>query len=127
MATPRVWGRLPFQRFRPALPTLMSSASALPTTPRVARQSMDTRRISKRVSGDVDRPARDATLDLSTGQINPTPSATGLTVRAAALRKQLKHSLLSVGASRDVKVKTNRHQVFGHTSVVIEGIEPSSA
>src|SRR5580704_17895591 len=46
MATPRVWGRLPFQRFRPALPILISSASALPTTPSVARQSIDTRRIS---------------------------------------------------------------------------------
>ena len=46
MATPRVWGRTPFQRLRPALPILMSSASALPTSPMVARQSMGTRRIS---------------------------------------------------------------------------------
>src|SRR4051812_32127522 len=46
MATPRVWGRLPFQRLRPALPILMSSASALPTSPTVPRQSIGTRRIS---------------------------------------------------------------------------------
>src|SRR5665213_720749 len=46
MATPRVCGRLPFQRLRPALPILISSASELPTVPRVPRQSMDTRRIS---------------------------------------------------------------------------------
>src|ERR1700753_2725424 len=46
MATPRVWGRTPFQRFRPALPILMSSCSELPTSPMVARQSLDNRRIS---------------------------------------------------------------------------------
>ena len=40
MATPRVWGRMPFQRLRPALPILTSSASALPTAPTVARQSI---------------------------------------------------------------------------------------
>src|SRR6185312_14960215 len=37
MATPRVWGRLPFQRLRPALPILMRSCSELPTSPTVAR------------------------------------------------------------------------------------------
>ena len=46
MATPRVCGRTPFQRLRPALPILTSSCSALPTSPTVARQSMGTRRIS---------------------------------------------------------------------------------
>ena len=46
MATPRVCGRTPFQRLRPALPILISSASALPTSPTVARQSIGTRRIS---------------------------------------------------------------------------------
>ena len=46
MATPRLWGRTPFQRFRPALPMEISSASELPTSPMVARQSMGTRRIS---------------------------------------------------------------------------------
>src|SRR5271165_4044040 len=46
IATPRVWGRTPFQRFLPALPIEISSASALPTSPIVARQSIDTRRIS---------------------------------------------------------------------------------
>src|SRR5581483_8112249 len=46
MATPRVCGRTPFQRLRPALPSFTRSASALPTSPTVARQSMGTRRIS---------------------------------------------------------------------------------
>src|SRR5262245_65647864 len=46
MATPRVCGRTPFQRLRPALPTLTSSCSGLPTSPTVARQSIDNGRIS---------------------------------------------------------------------------------
>src|SRR5262249_16336003 len=37
MATPRVCGRTPFQRLRPALPIFTRSASALPTSPTVAR------------------------------------------------------------------------------------------
>src|SRR5207237_7588892 len=45
IATPRVWGRTPFQRLRPALPSDTSSASGLPTSPTVARQSIGTRRI----------------------------------------------------------------------------------
>ena len=40
MATPRTCGRLPFQRLRPALPIEISAASALPTEPTVARQSI---------------------------------------------------------------------------------------
>src|SRR6266516_6296572 len=46
MATPRVWGRWPFQRERPALPQEISSCSALPTSPTVARQRLCTWRIS---------------------------------------------------------------------------------
>src|SRR5690606_29995398 len=46
MATPRVWGRTPFQRLRPAFPSLIRSASTLPTWPAVARQSSGTWRIS---------------------------------------------------------------------------------
>src|SRR6202043_2228737 len=46
MATPRTEGRLPFQRLRPALPSLMLPCSALPTSPTVARQFASTRRIS---------------------------------------------------------------------------------
>src|SRR5574338_34879 len=46
LATPRTLGRLPSQRFLPALPTESSSCSALPTSPTVARQRPCTRRIS---------------------------------------------------------------------------------
>jgi hypothetical protein len=60
----------------------------------------------KRISSKIDRPARDATLNLEQGDVNPTPSATGLTVREATLRRQLRRSLLSVDGSRSVKVRT---------------------
>ena len=46
MAVPRVCGRTPMWRLRPALPTVMFWWSALPTTPMVARQSARTWRIS---------------------------------------------------------------------------------
>ena len=64
------------------------------------------RRLVNRISGELDRPAKDASLDLAKGQVDPTPSATGLAVRAAKLRKQLRRSLLSVEGSRKVKVQT---------------------
>ena len=46
MAEPRTLGRLPFQRLRPALPTVMFSCVTFPIWPTVARQSMCTIRIS---------------------------------------------------------------------------------
>src|SRR5437016_14342495 len=46
MATPRTLGRLPRQRFRPALPQLINSFSAFPTSPTVARHRTSTSRIS---------------------------------------------------------------------------------
>src|SRR5207244_10204758 len=46
IATPRTLGRLPCQRLRPALPTEISSASELPTSPTVARQPRGMSRLS---------------------------------------------------------------------------------
>src|SRR5690606_28790265 len=46
IATPRTEGRLPFQRFRPALPMLMLACSVFPTWPTVALQRTSTMRIS---------------------------------------------------------------------------------
>ena len=63
-------------------------------------------RMVKRISRQIDRAPRDATLNLEKGDVNPTPSATGLSVRAAKLRSQLRRSLLSVDGSRSVKVQT---------------------
>ena len=63
-------------------------------------------RLVKRISKQIDRAPRDATLNLEKGDVNPTPSATGLSVQAAKLRSQLRRSLLSVDSSRSVKVRT---------------------
>src|SRR5207344_2215260 len=46
ITTPRLWGRLPSQRLRPALPIDAFSWSRLPTWPIVARHSMLMSRIS---------------------------------------------------------------------------------
>jgi lipoprotein-anchoring transpeptidase ErfK/SrfK len=64
------------------------------------------RRLVKRVSGRIDRPARDAKVDLSKGRVDPQPSATGLEVRAATLRRDLSRALLAVEGPRSVRVRT---------------------
>ena len=64
------------------------------------------RRLVKRISARIDRPARDAALDLENGNVNPTPSATGLAVRASRLRNELRRALLSPESGRRVKVRT---------------------
>src|SRR3954463_2249399 len=64
------------------------------------------RRMVKRISTRIDRPARDASVDLGNGHVDPTPSADGLAVRAASLRRALRRSLLSPHSSRRVRVRT---------------------
>ena len=64
-------------------------------------------RLVKRISEKIDKPARDASVNLEQGDITPQPSATGLEVRASKLRNQLRRSLLSVEGSRQVKVRTS--------------------
>jgi lipoprotein-anchoring transpeptidase ErfK/SrfK len=64
------------------------------------------RRLVKRVSRRIDRPARDASIDLEHGSVDPQPSATGLAVRTARLRASLERSLLSTTSSRTVRVRT---------------------
>jgi lipoprotein-anchoring transpeptidase ErfK/SrfK len=63
-------------------------------------------RLVKRISAKIDQPARDATVDLQHGSVDPTPSANGLAVRAARLRADLRRSLLSPEGSRTVAVRT---------------------
>jgi len=64
------------------------------------------RRLVKRVSSKIDRPARDANLDLDGGNVNPKPSSNGLAVQASKLRNQLRRALLTTEGSRSVKVST---------------------
>lgn len=63
------------------------------------------RKLAKRVSASIDKPARDAAVNLEEGDVNPTPSADGLAVRTASLRSQLRRSLLSTDGPRTVRVR----------------------
>jgi len=64
------------------------------------------RHVVKRISTRIDRPARDASVDLDYGHVDPTPSADGLAVRAASLRRALRRTLLTPQGSRSVRVRT---------------------
>lgn len=63
-------------------------------------------RLVKRVRSEVDRPPRDATVDLEEGQVEPKPSRTGLVVRASSLRKDVTEALLGFDGPRQVRVRT---------------------
>jgi lipoprotein-anchoring transpeptidase ErfK/SrfK len=67
-------------------------------------------RLVKRVQRKLNRPAKDATLDLSTGQVNPTHSATGVRVKFNTLAKDLKRTLLARQTTKTVKVHTKTVQ-----------------
>jgi lipoprotein-anchoring transpeptidase ErfK/SrfK len=64
-------------------------------------------RLVARVAGDLDRPARDATVDLEQGDVTPQPSHTGLAVRTKQLRHAVTRTLLSTGSRHPVKVRTS--------------------
>ena len=64
------------------------------------------RKLVKRISSKIDKPARDAAVNLEEGNVNPKPSANGLAVRAASLRSRLRRALLSTSAARSVRVRT---------------------
>jgi lipoprotein-anchoring transpeptidase ErfK/SrfK len=64
------------------------------------------RRLVTRVQRAVDRPARDASLDLKTGRVDPQPSHDGIAVRAAWLRRTVRRTLLSTGERHVVHVRT---------------------
>jgi len=63
-------------------------------------------KLVKRVRKSVDRPAQDAALDLSTGQVDPTPSHAGVRVKDHKLAKAVERTLLDPGAKNTVKVRT---------------------
>lgn len=60
----------------------------------------------KRISAGIDRPARDAIVDLDHGRVDPKPSATGMAVRASRLRRDLSRALLADDGQRSVRVRT---------------------
>ena len=63
-------------------------------------------RVVDRVERKLEIEARDASLDLESGQVEPVESRDGLAVRAARLRRDVRAELLDMGASRIARVKT---------------------
>jgi lipoprotein-anchoring transpeptidase ErfK/SrfK len=63
-------------------------------------------RVVARVARKLNRPARDAGVDLETGQVNPTASRTGRRVRDVTLSRALRAELLDRGARDAVPVRT---------------------
>jgi lipoprotein-anchoring transpeptidase ErfK/SrfK len=63
-------------------------------------------RVVNRVEGKLNRPARDASVDLESGQVNPTASRTGLRVRDVTLSRALKAELLDRGTRDAIRVRT---------------------
>jgi lipoprotein-anchoring transpeptidase ErfK/SrfK len=64
------------------------------------------RRIVARIERKLEIEARDAELDLESGQVEPTESRDGLGVKAAVLRRDIRRELLDMGDTRIARVKT---------------------
>ena len=64
------------------------------------------RRIVARVERRLEIEVRDASVDLESGKVDPTPSRDGLDVRAARLRKDIRSELLDMSDHRIARVKT---------------------
>jgi lipoprotein-anchoring transpeptidase ErfK/SrfK len=64
------------------------------------------RKLVKRVQRKLNKPAKDAALDLSTGEVAPTHSQTGVRVKFNTLAKDLEKTLLARQTTKTVKVHT---------------------
>jgi hypothetical protein len=64
------------------------------------------RSIVRRVERRLEIEARDASVDLESGKVDPTPEREGLDVRAARLRKDIRGELVDMGETRIARVKT---------------------
>jgi lipoprotein-anchoring transpeptidase ErfK/SrfK len=77
-------------------------------------------KLVKRVRKSIDRSAKDANLDLTEGKVEPTQSRTGLRVKYNTLAKELEKTLLTPGATEEVKVKTTVVQPKVSTKQIAE-------
>jgi lipoprotein-anchoring transpeptidase ErfK/SrfK len=64
------------------------------------------RSIVRRVERRLEIEARDASVDLESGKVDPTPEREGLDVRAARLRKEIRSELVDMSDTRIARVKT---------------------
>jgi lipoprotein-anchoring transpeptidase ErfK/SrfK len=63
-------------------------------------------RLVARVKRSLDRPARDASVDLTTGQVAPQPAVVGRQVRGRRLRRAVERTLADPGPRHAVRVRT---------------------
>jgi lipoprotein-anchoring transpeptidase ErfK/SrfK len=63
-------------------------------------------RLVKRVSSKVDKPAVDASVDLENGDVTPQESKDGRRLLAKRLKRDVRRTLLDVGADKTVKART---------------------
>jgi lipoprotein-anchoring transpeptidase ErfK/SrfK len=68
------------------------------------RRAVD--RLVRRVERRLEYPAKDATLDLSQGRVDPTESRKGRRVRTGKLRRDITRTLLETGERKTVRVRT---------------------
>jgi lipoprotein-anchoring transpeptidase ErfK/SrfK len=73
---------------------------------KIAYDENAVRRVVDRVQRKLEVEARDASVDLEEGSVEPTPSRDGLAVRAARLRKDIRAELLDMSDTRIARVKT---------------------
>jgi lipoprotein-anchoring transpeptidase ErfK/SrfK len=64
------------------------------------------RKVARRAEEKLTIEARDASVDLESGSVEPVPSRDGRAVRAARLRRDLERELLRATGSRSVRVRT---------------------
>jgi lipoprotein-anchoring transpeptidase ErfK/SrfK len=65
-------------------------------------------RLADRVAKAIDRPAKDARLNLAGGVVDPKPSANGIAVRTGYLRSKVRRTLLSTAPTRHaVRIRTS--------------------
>ena len=64
-------------------------------------------KLVKRVQRSIDRKPKDAAVDLSKGQVEPTKSQTGLRVKYNSLAKDVERTLLDPGNTESVRVQTS--------------------
>ena len=72
---------------------------------KVAWDRSAVRRLVRRVKNQVTIEARDASLDLESGQVEPVPSRDGLAVKRG-LRREIERELLDMGKRRLVRLRT---------------------
>jgi hypothetical protein len=73
---------------------------------KIAYSDAAVRRIVARVERRLEIEARDASVDLESGKVDPIPSRDGLDVRGARLRRDIRRELLDMGDRRIARVKT---------------------